>query len=324
MTFLAKQKKKQSNALVWIILLIIVGAALWYYLKQPAPPAPVENATAATGIAKGDLVAIDFTLTTADGTVIGTNNETLAREYHLKNYATGPFRFIVGQSGMVKGFDDAILGMELGGTATKVIPPSEPVLELTLNKTRRVVRNQPYRRFHTLSPAKFERAFGKKPTAGLIVSNASLPWPFRVVNATNDTVVIEASVKEGETLHLPGYEWNSSIVIIAGNSVLVRHNPADGQIIATDFGPGRLALGDAIMNITYQVNAGDVITYHVPVMGAAAMPYQFKVTQASDRKFVLRRIDYPAQETLTLTARITERTPHVKEVKAPLKTKESY
>jgi hypothetical protein len=325
---MAKQKvQKKSNALVWIVLTIIVAAALWYYLKSPVSASSIENITSdehvtTLGIAKGDLVAMDFVLKMQNGTVIGTNNATLAEDYRVKNYVKhGPYRFIVGQSDMVKGFDDALLGMDVNDTATKIIPPSEPVLELRVNTTRRVVRNQPYPRFHELSISKFKRAFFKDPVADMVVMNASLPWPLIVVNMTNDTVLLEANVVEGKTYHLPGYEWNSSVVIKAGNTVLVRHNPIEGQTMHTDFGPATVHVGDAILNITYQVKQNDVLEYAVPVQGQAGAMYEFKVLSANDRQFIIRRIDYPAQETLELTAHILDRTPHVKDVKAPINTK---
>jgi len=325
---MAKQKEqKKSNTLVWAVLIIIVAAALWYYLKSPVPASSVENITSnesvqTAGIAKGDLVTMDFVLRMQNGTIIDTNNLTLAQEYHVKNYVKhGPYRFIVGQSQMVKGFDEALFGMDVNDTATKIIPPSEPVLELRVNTTRRVVRNQPYPRFHELSISKFKRAFFKDPVADMVVTNASLPWPFKVVNMTNSTVLIEADVVEGKTYHLPGYEWNSSVVIKAGNSVLVRHNPLEGQSMQTDFGKAIVHVGDAILNITYQVKQNDVLSYNVPVQGQAGAMYQFKVLSANDKQFIIRRIDYPAQETLELTAHILDRTPHVKDVKKPIMTK---
>ena len=308
--------------LVWVILAVVILAAFWYYSRAPTPTPEEVAPPAKPGVAKGDLIAIDFVLTMPNGSVIGTNNETLAQEYGVKNYVKGPFRFIVGQSGMVKGFDEALLGMtDVGQTAVKVIPPSEQVLELVVNRTRSVLRNQPYPRFREMSLEKFENVFHMKPVVGKVVVNASLPWPYIVDEITNDTVKIEPDLKEGKSYRLPGYEWDSELVVKTNLNLIFRHNPAEGQVVTTEFGPTIITLGDASMNLTYQQELGDIFTYHVNVQGPVTKPYDFKVTQSDEKQFMIRRINHPEQETLTLATELLEWQPSVKEIKEPVLVK---
>lgn len=312
-------KKNKQNMLVWVILAVIVLAALWYYYREPQPTPEEVTPPAKPGVAKGDLIAINFILTSANGSVIGTNNETLAQEYGVKNYVKGPFRFIVGQSGMIKGFDDAMLGMtEVGQKSVRTIPPSEEVLEFVVNRTRSVLRNQPYPRFRELSLEKFESVFRMKPVVGKVVVNASLPWPYIVDEVVNGTVRIEPDLKERKSYRLPGYEWDSELVVKTNLNLIFRHNPAEGQVVTTEFGPAIVTLGDASMNLTYQQQLGDIFAYHVKVQGPVTKPYDFKVTQSDDEQFMIRRINYPEQEVLTLAAELLEWEPSVKDIKAPL------
>jgi hypothetical protein len=268
------------------------------------------------------MVAINYVLTMANGTVVSTNNEILAKQFGLKNYVKGPFRFIVGQSGQVKGFDDALLGMELGQKEYKIVPPSEPVLQLAVNLTRRLIRNQPFPRFRTISLKRFHEIFGQEePLIGKNFTNASLPWPYLVDNVSDDTVVIEPAIEEKQTVHIPGYAWNSTLLIKTNLKLLFRHNPTKGQIIDTEFGPAKIDVGEANFNMTYQAKVGDIIKHYVPIQGAASVPYQFKVTHVDDKKFIIRRTNWPAQETLNLTIELLEWEKNVKEVKTTLVAK---
>jgi len=322
---LAKRKKtNRRNLLPWIILAVIALAGAWYYYHSLAVPAPIVANVTPTGIQPGDLVSIDYVLTLTNGTVIDTNNETLAAQYAIGTYTQGPFRFIVGQSGKLKGFDTALVGMEKGQTAIRTIAPSENALILVKNLTRRVVRNQPYPRYRELSEEKFVRAFKKKPIVRDVVTNAELPFPFIVTSVENGTVSIEPNLREGQKVTLPGYEWESSVVIKSTDSFLIRHNPKPGQIITTEFGPARVDPEPGVLNITYTTSLGQEITYHVsPDGGPASLPYQFRVTDLTGTHFTLTRINYPAQETLLLTTEVLEWTPDVKEIKEPLKFTQS-
>ncbi len=255
-------------------------------------------------------------MTLVDGTVVDTNNATLAQAYNLSTYIKGPFRFVVGQSNKLIGFDNAIIGMELGKTMTRLIPASEPVLVLTKDLTRRVVRNQPFPRFRDLSEQKFTKAFNKKPIIGDVVVHEDQPFSFKVIDFTNGTVRIEPNVQERQHLTLPGYEWESEVLYKTHDDVVFRHNPKPGQIITTEFGPARVDLEPGILNITYLVSLDQELTYHATVQGTGSMPYQFRITSLTDKDFTLTRINYLPQENLFLTARILEWTPDAKKSKS--------
>ena len=61
----------------------------------------------------GDKVKVHFTGYLEDGTVFGsTIDET-------------PFEFIIGQKNMLPGFENAVIGMQIGDTKTITLPPEE-------------------------------------------------------------------------------------------------------------------------------------------------------------------------------------------------------
>lgn len=313
----SKKKQKQSNQKIWIVLVILIaiGAAYYYSARMPAETNQTIVPEPVLGIEKGDLVAVNFVLTLTNGTVVDTNNETLARQNGIDNYVKGPFRFIAGQSGKIFGFDNAVLGLTLNQRAIRTLAPSEPVLEYLVNRTRTVVRNQPYPRFMDVRLVKYEQAFRKKAIVNDVAYNASLPWAFKVINVSNESARLEPIVQEGKNYQLPGLEWQSTLVVKTNNDLVFRHNPVDGQTMRTEFGTATVHPGPGIINITYPQQQGDTFTYYAPLQDTISVPYQFFVTDSNDAQFTIKRINYPPQETLLLNVEVLEWEEDVKDVK---------
>ena len=129
------------------------------------------NDTDSITAAVGDTVFAHYVGKFENGTVFAsTNRETGAQ----------PIEFILGKGVIVKGFDDAVLGMKKGETKTTVVQPkdgfpSNPDLIITFNR------------------AQIEGAFGSVPEIGneLTFSNGNLVSKGVVREVTSNTVVID-------------------------------------------------------------------------------------------------------------------------------------
>jgi len=66
-----------------------------------------------TGAKDGDTVKVDYTLTLEDGTVYDTSS------------GKEPIEFTIGENKVIPGFENAVIGMEVGETKTVTIPPEE-------------------------------------------------------------------------------------------------------------------------------------------------------------------------------------------------------
>lgn len=72
-----------------------------------------EGCSGKTGAKDGDTVKVDYTLTLEDGTVYDTSS------------GKEPIEFIIGENKVIPGFEDAVIGMEVGESKTVTIPPEE-------------------------------------------------------------------------------------------------------------------------------------------------------------------------------------------------------
>jgi len=75
----------------------------------------------------GNIVKVDYTGMFENGTVFDTSIEETAKEAGVyteqRNYV--PISFTVGAGQMIKGFDNAVIGMKVGEEKTITIPPEE-------------------------------------------------------------------------------------------------------------------------------------------------------------------------------------------------------
>lgn len=125
--------KKGILLVVYVVIAAaIIGVGAWYAnsLTQSQSSATqqtqnnnntmdglvVNDTTVGTGTVAevGDYVTVNYTGTLDDGTVFDSS---------LKPGRT-PFSFVLGAGQVIKGWDEGVLGMKVGGTRELTIPPS--------------------------------------------------------------------------------------------------------------------------------------------------------------------------------------------------------
>lgn len=131
-------------------------------------------------VKKGNKVKVEYTGTFDDGTVFD------ASEKHGQ-----PLEFEVGSGQVIKGFDDAVVGMKKGEEKKMVIPPAEAYGEVKAELNKKVPRKQ--------------LPQDQEPKVGMILA-VGLPngqqFPARIVAVTKDDVTIDLNHPlAGKTLH---------------------------------------------------------------------------------------------------------------------------
>lgn len=141
-------------------------------------------------VKKGNKVKVDYTGMFDDETVFD------ASEKHGQ-----PLEFEVGSGQVIKGFDDAVLGMKEGQEKKIVIPPAEAYGEVKAEMRKKVPRKQ--------------LPQDQEPRVGMILA-VGLPngiqLPARIVEVTKDDVTVDLNHPlAGKTLH-----FKIKVVSIAG------------------------------------------------------------------------------------------------------------
>ena len=131
-------------------------------------------------VKKGSKIKVDYTGTFDDGTVFD------ASEKHGQ-----PLEFEVGSGQVIKGFDDAVVGMKKGEEKTITIPAGEAYGELRSELHKKVPRKQ--------------LPQDQEPKVGMILA-VGLPngqqFPARILAVTKDDVTIDLNHPlAGKRLH---------------------------------------------------------------------------------------------------------------------------
>lgn len=308
-------KKIKMLVSLAIAIAIIFGIVAYFAPKEQQKSKVIyeENITKdlpEDAVHPKEMVAINYELSipAEDNKIIDTNNPELAKKYDIKTFAEGPFKFIAGRSGKVKGFDEAIIGMKDGETKEVIIMPSEPKTAYLMNKTKEFARNQFIPKRNVIPLKSFRRLFNKEPRINDIVFNKKFAWGLKIINISAEAAGVEAAVKQGQELSLPGLEWKSTVIYVSDKDFSVRHNPKEGQQVNTTIGPATISLVAGKIAMTYNVTPGQLILYSRDI-GGISNPHLFKVTNVTDQKIIIERDDNPAEKTLKLKVTVLEHSP---------------
>ena len=162
----------------------------------------------------------------------------------------------------------------------------------------------------------FERYFSKPPKINDTVFNETFAFKYKVLNFSNETVIAEMVLKEGEEYTLPNTEWKSKVAKIAKDDVMFYQEPAENQTMDTPFGKAVINMTKSRMFVNFVPELYRVFNKTVDLGGGFAMPQKFQVTEIHDGDFLITRYGSLADKKLKLTADLVKRVPNVKEVKS--------
>jgi len=305
--------KKTKLVIGLIVLLILITSCTKQEIIEVAPSpeqgtdTPTEPTTPITGIQEGDLVKMNYVLYGEDGRIINTNQKEKAEKAGLKTYTTGIYQLIIGKSGQPEGFDETLIGLEEGDKETLTIPPSTNKITLEFNRTKEesVIKTVPRKQRFALEH--YEGLFNKPPVLNDVAVNKDrFAWPYKIIAITNDSVMGEIIIKQGEITELPGTQWPSKATAISDRVIQFLQMPKQGQEITTEFGTAIVNTTRSRMKITHNPELGKEFFYTLPSEQIISLRYQFNVKKVTSDTFTIQRINWPEQEELTLEAEILE------------------
>ncbi len=295
----------------FLLLILLAACVVQPTVEKNVTP---ENITS-NGATYGDLVSINYVLTLENGTIVDTNNVELAAQYGITNYVKGPFAFILGQSGKVKGFDDSLLDMKTGEHRETIIEPSEDEVVFVINKTKIVNRFITINKQQAFPRGSFERYFKKAPIKGDVVKSPEFVFKYKVLNATNESVLTEMVLKEGESYVLTNTYWNSSVVKVAKEDVMFYQQPEENQTVDAPFGKTVINMTKSKMFLNFQPEIHKVFNKTIEIGSGFTIPQQFQVTEIRDEDFVIKKYGNLADKRLKIKIDMLEITPDVKKIK---------
>ena len=222
----------------------------------------------------GDNISVDYTGSFPNGKVFDTSIESVAKENNLsmEGREYKPLKITVGKKQVIQGFDEGMIGMNVGETKTLIIPPekaygpSNPRMIQVIPILENVPITRVLPNVFEVPVGQFERVLGQNHTIGDIVripdtnlnltiknisSNVSLsynlkmgdeiwsaraPWNETVVKIDNKNITLRANVKQNDIVQLQGAPWNTTVIGLDNVNITLRHNPIPETVIPGMFG----------------------------------------------------------------------------------------
>jgi len=305
-----------KKVVVLLALLVVLAACAG---SQP----PVTNGTnvsqvdTSTTAQPGDLVSVNFVMTLDNGSVVDTNNESLAEKNHLPNYVKGPFTFVISQSGKIAGFDKQVIGMKVGERKEVVIEPTEKPVVFTLNKTQAMKRSVQLPLKRSFKLASYQELFGKPPVVGDVIANSQFAFRYQVKNITESSVVARAIVTEGQVYQLEGVSWPSRLLSVFKKEDIGTfiHLPEVNRTFESDFGTARvLGINGSLVIVEHDPALNELINKSIKIDGIP-ISQQFQVVAMTNSTFTIQRYGQLADKRVHLSVELLNLTKGVKKVK---------
>jgi len=269
-----------TNLIIAAVAVLLVLGGLVYVMSKErgAGPAatnvttttvPAALANASDAAQNGDIVAVDYTGTFENGTVFDTSILSVAQDNGIYNPVKPyePLQFTLGYGGLIKGFEEAIVGMKVQETKEFTLPPEKAYGYPSAQLIDMVPRIQKSPIVQNVSREQFLQDIGQEPTVGLVftLQNKSayeLAWPMKVLELYNDTVKFRFLPSGKTTIQTV---FGPADVYGQGEEIIIEINATVGQKIVTRVGPAKIiAVND--QNVTVDFNsdlAGKTLNFKV-------------------------------------------------------------
>ncbi len=202
-----------------IIVLLIVGAALVSYSAYGYVTA--SRATPPMTVQSGDSVYVNYTGQYTNHLIFDTsvlsvamNNATYPKAPSFTWRGASGYKPLqvssVGSGQVVRGFDQALIGMTVNQTKTVVIPPADGYGPLNSSLFSYLPLYQNVSMLHTVTMATFQSDFGEAPSLGLVVRDPFWGWNLQVLDTGNGTATYQYQPTAGMVVY--PYTLNSTTI----------------------------------------------------------------------------------------------------------------
>ena len=251
-------KPKECSAgvpreIIWAAAMAFLVIAFIFvsFPSQDAPDSRIEPTTTTLKTAYpntaqiGDIVLVDYIGSYENGTVFDTSIASEADDAGIRTALREykPLMFTLGYGNLIRGFENAIAGMEVGQEKTISISPEDAYGYPSPEFVETVQRKQRSSATQNVSVERFIQEIGIEPEEGLSFKipeseGFSLDWPLKVLSVTDDVVVFRY-MAENRTSYIETV-FGQALVYAEGDEIIIEIQAEEGQEIITIEGPAKI------------------------------------------------------------------------------------
>ena len=193
----------------------------------------------------GDWVDVEYVGRLEDGAVFDTTRKEVAEDPGVRKVAWfsarrtyTPLRYRLGDGVMIKGFEEALVGMALWERKTVVIPPEKGYgfYQANLVEPIPLVQDVPKRmtvaRYVSVPrEALEERLPGANLTEGTVLPFPGEEFNISIYKAYEKNLTVERLMRVGSVYKLSIFPWRDKVVSVSGNSIILEHVVRPGMVV---------------------------------------------------------------------------------------------
>lgn len=262
------------------VIVLAILAIIFYTTNTADVDSTITTTTLAQAIIKNpdiveisDIVQIEYIGSFENGSVFDTSIEEVAKENgiytNLREYQ--PLIFSIGDAGLIRGFENAILGMKIGEDKEVTISPDEAYGDYQSQLIQIVPTKQRSSATQNVSREKFTEEIGQEPYEGLVFqipesADFEINWPLKVL-ALYDDIVTFKYMADDEVIDITTV-FGPAKVYGDGEDIVIEVQSEKGAKILTRDGPAQV-IDVNEENITLDFNhplAGKKLNFWIKVV----------------------------------------------------------
>lgn len=208
-------------------------------------------------VKEGDLVHILYTGWLKNGSVFDSGNIT----------------FKAGGGEVIKGVDEAVVGMKIGEEKTVTVEPDKAYGYYDENKIFDIPLVNEMNRTESTTISVFNMTFGEEPVLNKSYRLEGMVWDTRVISIQNDTVKLLHEPQDGMTFErkdMMGNVYATATVNIEGEKLIITIHPIRGRTIATAYGTGKVVdMNETYMKLDFNHPlASETLTFEITLLNS--------------------------------------------------------
>lgn len=193
----------------------------------------------------GDWVDVEYVGRLEDGAVFDTTRREVAEDPGVRKVdwfsprrTYTPLRYRLGDKVMIKGFEEALVGMALGERKTAVIPPEKGYGQYNASSVERIplVQEIPKRitvaRYISVPREVLEQGLpGANLTEGAVLPFPGEEFNISIYKASDKDLTVERLMRVGSVYKLSVLPWKDKVISVSGNSIILEHVVRPGMAV---------------------------------------------------------------------------------------------
>lgn len=190
-------------------------------------------------------------------------------------FDSGVFDFVAGSDQVIKGFDDAVMGMRVGEEKTVTIPPEKAYGERDPSQVLLMPVFSVLEKKLGVTKEQFENEFQEQPEVGKRYETGDGAFPVEVTDIDGENVSLGWLVESDDNIAdmwVPGAPWTLKKISENETAMVFERKVIDGMTVVTSMGPKEVSIinGQILIDMNHLL-AGETLVFTIKLLDVTGL-----------------------------------------------------